>query len=91
MVVVVACPIGADACVGAPKVNDEVMVVGACVPNERTVVLAGVPNESGTVDVDVFPKVKLVELAVVAGNKMELSFKIHKIKNTNVRRLYKVK
>lgn len=74
---VAVCPIGADACVGAPKFNDEAVVVGACVPKERTVVLAGGPNESGTVDVAVLPKVKLVEPAVVAGAKAEMSLKIH--------------
>lgn len=68
---VVVCPIGADACVGAPKVNDEVVGIGACVPKDGTDVLAGVPNESGTIDVAVLPKGRLVELAVLAGAKPE--------------------
>lgn len=74
VVVVVVCPICADACAGAPNVNDDVVLIGACVPKERAVVLAGVPNESGTVDVAVLPKPML---AVVAGATTELSFKIH--------------
>lgn len=70
----VVCPICADACADAPKVNDDVVLIGACVPKERAVVLAGVPNERGPVDVAVLPKVKF---AVVAGTTTEWSFKIH--------------
>lgn len=82
----VGCPIGADACAVEPKVNDEVVVIGACAPKESVAVLAGFPNESGTVDVAVFPKVKFVELAVVTGAKTKLSFNIHQLKQNNVRR-----
>lgn len=72
---VVVCPICADACVGAQKVNDEVVVIGACVPKDKTDVLAGAPNESGTVDVAVLPKVRLFELAVFAGAEPEFLIK----------------